>query len=978
MRRGLRGLGLGWLALTLGAAAHAGVNTWTVVGPQGGYSRAVAFHPTQQNVVLLSADSSIYRSANLGQSWTLLRDDIPNAFQRMLFHPTDANRVIALGGNGLYRSTDGGSTFAHLDTAPSMHAPLAIAPDGTVYAAGLAGAVLKSTDFGDHWTDSSTGLPLAGTVLQDLVIDPQNANVLYTVVQGQGLYKSVDAGGVWTRQHTLLGMVTLKIAVDPGISNELLLASQHGLFASHDGGATWALEDAGGYQWVGYPPKVLIGAAIAIPLGQGVTLRRAGRGLAWVDGAPLEILGVEDAAFHPDEADPIGSTLFVASTEGPLLTQDGGMTFELRANDLRGGIVWQLVATPGPYGAAYAAFLMGPFGIYRQSGSGWLPVDNDELRAKIMDPFVPVALAVAPGQPETLLFAAGGTSLVRSLDGGLTWSAPHADLFGTVGQTAIAFAPSNPQVIYLGAGPNGVYRSDDQGVTWAQRSAGLPPGDTGDVAVDPTNDAIAYAAVESSPPVDGFRKTTNGGGSWTPSGSNNLGSVARIVTDPTNPAVLYAIGGGANQGLFKSTNAAQSWSRVGGPQGHGPVVDVAVDPVVPTTVFLVGNPNDRGASRSVDGGTLWEDLDFVTPAGFMPMRWLVLDPLRPHVAIAAVDNHGLVEIEIAPDLEVSIVSAPGVLPLGGSADLTVRVMNLGPFAASAVELTLTVPAGVAALAPPPGQSLCAPAGAALLRCTLGPMRVNNFIETTLALTGAAAPLAGTLVATAGAHERDPIQSNNAAAAAIAAERVADLTVTLLDSADPVTSGAAVEYTATVTNAGPNAVPAARITLDLAGVTASSASTAQGTCNVAAVTVTCALDVLATGGSATITVSALAGAAGSATASASATFQGIDTAAGNNAATQSTAVNAAPAPARAAAEAPRAAAAPAAVPVGAEPQARSGFRCFSRSRCSRDSGARVQGRRGARRLSAAGTTPRNRSAAACRSSRDVWDYAIDIR
>jgi uncharacterized repeat protein (TIGR01451 family) len=84
--------------------------------------------------------------------------------------------------------------------------------------------------------------------------------------------------------------------------------------------------------------------------------------------------------------------------------------------------------------------------------------------------------------------------------------------------------------------------------------------------------------------------------------------------------------------------------------------------------------------------------------------------------------------------------------------------------------------------------------------------------------------------------------------------LADLAVTLADSADPVLLGDRLAYTATVRNSGPMSAPAAALTQTLPTPTRlESVTPSQGTCAESPGVVTCELGTLAVGGSATVEV-----------------------------------------------------------------------------------------------------------------------------
>jgi uncharacterized repeat protein (TIGR01451 family) len=885
-------LAAGFSLFALGNIALAGVNQWTFTGPEGGSARAVAFDPTTAGVAFAGAGTAIYRTTNSGQTWTAVHENIPNGGAvGIAVDPTNANRVFAVGSNLLLRSDDAGLTFGEVNhPAGGAHiVSLAIAPDGSALYIGARNRVFRSTgNFGLQWEERSQGLPQStpngGGRIEFLVIDPQNRDTLYTLVNGGGLFKSVNAGVSWSPLTLPTGVYPTLIAVDPARSSDLLLAAPAGLYSSTDAGGTWTFEQSGTFMWVGYNPVSTIGTATAIRWAGPLT-RRAGRGLAWTDGKDLRVLTVEDAAFDPHNPDLIDSTLLVATTSGPLHTQDNGTSFTVRASGMRGLTASSLAATTGAQGTIYAAFSSGPVGVHRRGSAGWTPVNNDALNASATYPlsFVTMAAAANPGNPD-ILFVASSSSVMRSLDGGASWSTPHPTFSADLAFThSIVFDPSNPQVVYVGADSKGVYRTENLGVTWFRRANGLPPL-VAHVSVDPSAEGTVYATNwDAATSLSALYKTSNAGLNWAPAGAGLNTFVQSIAVDPSDPQVVYAMGAAQDSGVYKSANGGQSWARL--PVSNiGYVGDVVVDPVVPTNVFAAFNPNGSGAGRSVDGGASWEELRFASPT-FAAMTKLVLDPLNPHVAVASVEGYGLVEFEVSPDLQATLQQAPASLALGGTAPAIVRVTNNGPLAASAVELTLSLPAGTTASGVTPSQGACSAQTGVSLRCALGILRTGSSIDLSMTLTAPGSPSAGNITALVSGHESDPVSANNQASAAMSAVETSELGVTLVPSAPAVDHGSAVTFTATAVNNGPNVSTAAQVVLKPgAGFTYQSASTSQGSCTHNAGTVTCALGNLAPAAQATIAIAGIASDIGALGSSAEVSGSGIDSAISNNSAT----------------------------------------------------------------------------------------------
>ena len=101
-------------------------------------------------------------------------------------------------------------------------------------------------------------------------------------------------------------------------------------------------------------------------------------------------------------------------------------------------------------------------------------------------------------------------------------------------------------------------------------------------------------------------------------------NIAAIAFDPSDQRVAYA---GGDKGLFRSTNAGNTWSRVGDlPVGPGfEVVAISFAPSDPDVVY-VGDGNGH-IYRSRDGAESWKltDHDF-GPAFTLPIAVHPSDP----------------------------------------------------------------------------------------------------------------------------------------------------------------------------------------------------------------------------------------------------------------------------------------------------------------------------------------------------------------
>lgn len=243
------------------------------------------------------------------------------------------------------------------------------------------------------------------------------------------------------------------------------------------------------------------------------------------------------------------------------------------------------------------------------------------------------AVAGVPSQPMTFYMGATGGGVWKTEDGGMTWRNISDGYFKTGSVGAIAVADSDPNVIYVGMGEacprgnvshgDGVYKSTDGGKTWV--NVGLR--DTRHIArirVHPQNPDLVYVAalghVFGPNEERGVFRSRDGGKTWEKIlyVDEKTGAID-LAMDPTNPRILYAafwqvlrqpwtlISGGPGSGLYKTTDGGQTWTKLteGLPRGILGRIGVAVSPARPDRVWAIVEAEEGGVFRSDDGGRSW-------------------------------------------------------------------------------------------------------------------------------------------------------------------------------------------------------------------------------------------------------------------------------------------------------------------------------------------------------------------------------------
>jgi photosystem II stability/assembly factor-like uncharacterized protein len=239
------------------------------------------------------------------------------------------------------------------------------------------------------------------------------------------------------------------------------------------------------------------------------------------------------------------------------------------------------------------------------------------------------------GQPYVYYFGATGGGVWKTTDGGMSWSPVADSILGAGSIGAVAVAESDPNVVYVGGGESplrgnvspcdGMDRSTYAGRTWS--CIGLErAGQIGAIRVHPTNPDLVYAAVLGHAfgpnPERGVFRSRDGGRTWEKVlfRSDSAGAID-VAMDPSNPRVLYAafwqavrrpwemISGGPGSGLFKSSDGGDTWTEItrnpGLPRGVVGKIGVSVSHVNGDRVWALVEAEDGGLFRSDDAGRTW-------------------------------------------------------------------------------------------------------------------------------------------------------------------------------------------------------------------------------------------------------------------------------------------------------------------------------------------------------------------------------------
>ena len=154
-----------------------------------------------------------------------------------------------------------------------------------------------------------------------------------------------------------------------------------------------------------------------------------------------------------------------------------------------------------------------------------------------------------------------GRGLLKSTDGGSTWTNITAGLPSSTYFSRLKIRPNNNTQLLAALGTGGLYRSTNSGINWTQ----ILSGRVDDVVFSPTGDT-AFAVGSGI----GIMRSINGGAAFTTYGSSGLNSGSRTQFDiaQSNPSVMWAaVYLSSNVTVFKSTNYGVNWNSITMPTG---------------------------------------------------------------------------------------------------------------------------------------------------------------------------------------------------------------------------------------------------------------------------------------------------------------------------------------------------------------------------------------------------------------------------
>jgi len=440
----------------------------------------VAFDPKDPDIMYVGlVGGLVLKSVNGGQTWSAHSQTPLSYILRLVVNPVGGELwVCGPGGQlpgGMYRYNGNEWVLMYSSSAPfSGVRNMVFDPSAAdtqsqrIWIAADGGQ--KSEDGGENWS------PLGSSVGEAIALNPLNPQIIYGGHSGFGVFKTIDGGTSWHPVNEgLSGIVPSFLAVNPH-DPAIIYGSSAYLYGTQSGGQEWQRlhDETNGPIAVdpANPQHVVVGSYISddgwyfdrqftIPMPDGMDEHRYQRLINSIIARPgLWLMGVgftdnERPYFNYDGGggiylsqdgenwdlikydldcpptsfgfDPVDENILYASTSGMRGGINCGERSFLRSDD--GGQTWQENVEGLPEWARGGLIAVEPTPPYRIFSLPFVSTDQGLTWNEVSSPAgSPInELLFLAGSP-SVLYAATGAGLYRTMDGAQTWQRAQGNL----------------------------------------------------------------------------------------------------------------------------------------------------------------------------------------------------------------------------------------------------------------------------------------------------------------------------------------------------------------------------------------------------------------------------------------------------------------------------------------------------------------------------------------------------------------------
>lgn len=479
-----------------------------------------------------------------------------------------------------------------------------------MYAGAAAGGVWKTTDGGNTWTP--VGDRFAGMGVTDIIVDPNNPNIVYVAtgdedgqhIQSIGVFKTTNGGNTWTATGLTFSLGNNQyirdLAFYPGNSQKIFALTNTDIKYTTNGGATWTNAN------VNYSPYQPFTAYF------------------------------QTIVFDPNDANKV-----VVSDvwDGLYVSNNGGSSFALHQG-IPGGnsaIPLKLTTTPNDPDYFYGLDANGTFMKFRFNMNN---TSSDLVRSTNISGFnsqggYNVALAVSPTNKNNIIV--GGVRGYVSTNNGQSFSV-KLNPYNNPPGVGFYVHPDHHHMSFLSNGTTvidghdgGIHKGNFSSSSWTDISDGLVITQSYNIAVTQSNNGDDF--VMANQDNDGFSKVLkNGVRQWVAAAAGD-GTAAGI--DYSNPNIRYL--GGTNGALYRSNDgyasSAYSATQLLSPTGSAAFVSpMEIHPTNPSVIYAAYGDILKSTNR----GNNWSALN----SGLSPITYINVTPYNGSTHICVVDYNG--------------------------------------------------------------------------------------------------------------------------------------------------------------------------------------------------------------------------------------------------------------------------------------------------------------------------------------------------
>jgi photosystem II stability/assembly factor-like uncharacterized protein len=553
------------------------------------------------NAQLPNSDGDLYRSYDAGKTWEIVADLHGKSLRALGIAASDPKILVVGALDGIYRSRNGGRDFERI--SPANHAEIknvesiAIDPvNPDVIYAGTWHLPWKTEDGGKTWHSIKKGVIDDSDVFSIVIDREQPANIFISACSG--IYRSDSAGELFRKIQGIpySARRTRMLQMDPIDHNIVYAGTTEGLWKTTDGGATWK-HMTGSNIIINdvlidprQPSRVLLATDRSGVLASddgGVTFTASNRGFTHRQAAALLVDRSNSNVLY-------AGVLNDKEFGGVFVSRDAGQTWKQNSDGLDGRDVFvlrQAADNTLVAGTDHGIFALPP------NASRWtardLPLAKPQaavlkktsMRVAATSEFAPRVTVLELGADKW--FAATSTALFVSPDSGVTWQAESLPGIGVPVSISVA-----GKMVAI-AGRNTVAVSVSGGESWLPTKTLDADFSINSVAVDNSGDVWLAART-------GLFRSTDAGDSWKKVSSLRLADIQTIRFDDDNHRVLVTSGLSIN--IFESTDNGRNWSAIS-TGWHIRDLRVAHGRLMGTTAFdgVVVQPEITAAAETASG-----------------------------------------------------------------------------------------------------------------------------------------------------------------------------------------------------------------------------------------------------------------------------------------------------------------------------------------------------------------------------------------